>query len=136
MDWNCLDCKRPMRPGRAQISDHPGTVRLGGRGLCYTCYKLHHRNGTLDSYTPRPRGRATPGTAQCLTCKRHIRPGSTTLEQWPGTVKSVMGRCQMCHALHMQGTTPERVARTAESLVSYLKWRGRDTNWIPLKTGT
>jgi hypothetical protein len=76
-----------MRSARDTIKDHPGTVRLGGRGLCYTCYKTHMRNGTLDRYTPRPGGRPAEGTAECLTCKRHIRPASTTLEQWPGTVK-------------------------------------------------
>lgn len=123
MEWTCLECKRPMRPHRAKITDHPGTVRLGGRGLCSTCHTFHHRNGTLDRYTARPRGRPTQGTAKCLTCKRHIRPGSTTLEQWPGTVGSVMGRCRTCHALHINGATPERVARTAEALAAYLAWR-------------
>jgi hypothetical protein len=112
-----------MRPYRSKAEEHPGTVRVGGRGLCSTCHTFHHRNGTLDRYTSRPRGRPTLGTAECLTCKRHIRPGSTTLEQWPGTVKSVMGRCQSCHALHSQGTTPERLARTAAALDWYRAWR-------------
>jgi hypothetical protein len=123
MGNNCLDCQRPMRTRLTPVADFPGTVRLGGRGLCYTCHTRHTRNGTLDSYTPRQRGRAAEGTAECTTCKRHIRPGSTTLEQWPGTVKGTMGRCGTCHALHIRGVTPEGVKRTADALAHYLDWR-------------
>jgi hypothetical protein len=119
----CLDCKRPMRPGRSLRDDQPGTVRVGGRGLCSACHTRHHRNGTLDRYTARRAGRPTVGTDECLTCKRHIRPSSTTIDQWPGTVKGTMGRCGSCHALHIQGATPEGVKRTAEALAHYLDWR-------------
>ena len=119
----CIECKRPMRDQRTSLTEHPGTVRAGGRGLCSTCHTRHLRNGTLDRFAQRPTGRPAGNTAECLDCRRLIRPGSTTVEQWPGTVRGVAGRCQMCHALHCQGTTPDAVAHAAATLDAYLAWR-------------
>ena len=123
IDVECIECKRPLRQHRKGADERPGTVRAGGRGLCSTCHTRHHRNGTLDRFIPRARGRVTVGTAECLDCKRPIRPASATLEQWPGTVKGNMGRCYTCHTLHLNGTTPEAVARAAATLSAYLEWR-------------
>ena len=35
---NCTSCGRPMRPTRVKLSDAPGTVSTGARGVCTTCY--------------------------------------------------------------------------------------------------
>lgn len=41
----CLECERPMRPADADAG-HPrwaGTIRVGARGLCATCYGRSRR---------------------------------------------------------------------------------------------
>jgi hypothetical protein len=119
----CLDCKRPMRRRTDSSEELPGTVRMGGRGLCATCHQRRDREGCLDELPTMPPGRPRADSAKCLTCGRAIRPGSTTLEEWPDTVRGVYGRCQMCHALHLKDITPERVAHTAATLNAYLAWR-------------
>ena len=45
----CDECYRPMRPDRATLADHPGTVIIGARGLCLTHYR-HAR----EADSPRP----------------------------------------------------------------------------------
>ena len=40
---NCRHCKRPVRPPKTRATDHPGTTKNAGRGLCDPCYR-NHRN--------------------------------------------------------------------------------------------
>lgn len=39
----CKECARPMRGQTANKDEHPGTVKIGGLGLCNSCYQTHRR---------------------------------------------------------------------------------------------
>jgi WhiB family redox-sensing transcriptional regulator len=42
----CAECERPVRPKRALLTDHPGTVAPGGLGKCNSCYGREIRRRT------------------------------------------------------------------------------------------
>lgn len=47
-------CDNRLRPRNRTAEDFPGTVPLGGRGMCHHCYKRHRRN---PEKWPAPAGR-------------------------------------------------------------------------------
>ena len=53
----CLDCGRKMRSARASEELYPGTVVHHARGLCYRCFSLHRRAGTLEVFSRTSRSR-------------------------------------------------------------------------------
>ena len=116
-----------MRPNKIRKANGPdGHLRHAGRGLCDRCYKVNKANGTLNSFTPSrgtSSGTPTPDCQRCTMCERPIRPGHTTVDEYPGTLRSVKGHCYTCYPLSLRNVTPESIERTRRELDSYLAWR-------------
>jgi hypothetical protein len=36
----CEDCARPMRPRKAHVAEHPGTIRAYNGTICMSCYMI------------------------------------------------------------------------------------------------
>lgn len=95
----CARCHRPLRPRNAKAVDHPGTVEHRSGGICASC--AARPDGT-PSGQPRPvKAKPAPkvrlGLGKCSSCERQLRPGGTTLEQYPDTVgHNGGGTCVSC----------------------------------------
>jgi hypothetical protein len=131
MEVTCWDCKRPLRPSHKTEDDMPGTLRHCGKGYCGACYTRRKRAGTIPESPSRIGKRifaAAPGTIECEGhgCARILRPHGARAEDWPGTyARKARNRCSTCYELAFRevAAEPDAVARTADSLASYLAWR-------------
>lgn len=72
----CRSCDRGMTP-RPLAGQTPQATSYHGRGLCQTCYRRHHRRGTLDKFDQV----ATDGAYQVPARQRSGEYGKFQLRQ-------------------------------------------------------
>lgn len=87
----CKDCGIGLRPQGRNVYEYDIVTRPhGGGGYCTNCYERRLRRGERFPSFKAP--------ANCLSCRKKMRPSKTTLDQHPGTVGHYShGLCTGCH---------------------------------------
>lgn len=130
----CLGCRKPMRPNKAKLADHPGTVMHHGRNLCQTCYvndkhqRSEQRNTTkpLNSTVMRRMEKTQKSTASAILDRRRRgipATGQRMINRRPQIDERPMSHCCsqcktpyvcanrycICHALQLDTSLRSRL---------------------------